>query len=56
MRPADAIRLRPLAPVARTAGAHGVMIKIHPDPADALSDGPQSLDFDQFKAFARKLV
>jgi 3-deoxy-D-arabino-heptulosonate 7-phosphate (DAHP) synthase len=31
------------------------MIEIHPDPENALSDGPQSLAFDEFKALAREL-
>ncbi|MDX1919553.1 MAG: 3-deoxy-7-phosphoheptulonate synthase [Candidatus Caenarcaniphilales bacterium] len=30
------------------AGADGLMIEIHPDPENALSDGPQSLTFEQF--------
>lgn len=46
----------PLAHAARAVGAHGVMIEIHPDPAHALSDGPQSLDLKQFSALARKVI
>jgi 3-deoxy-7-phosphoheptulonate synthase len=30
------------------AGADGLMIEVHPNPADALSDGPQSLPFAPF--------
>lgn len=30
------------------AGADGVMLEVHPSPDKALSDGPQSLTFDQF--------
>ncbi|MDH3719711.1 MAG: 3-deoxy-7-phosphoheptulonate synthase [Planctomycetota bacterium] len=30
------------------AGADGLMVEVHPDPEHALSDGAQSLDFDQF--------
>ncbi|MCL6625724.1 MAG: 3-deoxy-7-phosphoheptulonate synthase [Alicyclobacillus shizuokensis] len=30
------------------AGAHGVIVEIHPSPAEALSDGPQSLTLDRF--------
>ena len=33
---------------ALAAGAHGVMIEIHPRPEEALSDGPQSLTFERF--------
>jgi chorismate mutase/prephenate dehydratase len=38
------------------AGAHGVMVEIHPDPAKALSDGPQALDFDVFKRLMQRLA
>ncbi|MGW8273265.1 MAG: 3-deoxy-7-phosphoheptulonate synthase [Thermodesulfovibrionales bacterium] len=31
------------------AGVHGVMIEIHPLPEQALSDGPQSLHFEEFE-------
>jgi 3-deoxy-7-phosphoheptulonate synthase len=30
------------------AGADGLMIEVHPNPAEAYSDGPQSLTFDNF--------
>ncbi|MGI8609303.1 MAG: 3-deoxy-7-phosphoheptulonate synthase [Candidatus Dormibacteria bacterium] len=30
------------------AGADGLMIEVHPNPAEAYSDGPQSLKFDNF--------
>lgn len=40
----------PLAKAAIAAGADGLMIEVHNDPAHALSDGPQSLTFDQFDA------
>ncbi|MEP6603303.1 MAG: 3-deoxy-7-phosphoheptulonate synthase, partial [Spartobacteria bacterium] len=45
----------PLARAARAVGAHGVMIEIHPDPEHALSDGPQSLTFEQFAALAAEM-
>jgi len=32
------------------AGADGLIIEVHPDPANALSDGPQSLKFKTFSA------
>lgn len=38
----------PMARAAVAAGADGLMIEVHPDPSSALSDGPQSLFFDQF--------
>lgn len=38
----------PMARAAIAVGADGLMIEVHPDPAHAFSDGPQSLYFDQF--------
>ena len=40
--------VRPLSMAAVAAGADGLMIEVHNDPAHALSDGPQSLNFEQF--------
>ncbi|MFQ5671811.1 MAG: 3-deoxy-7-phosphoheptulonate synthase [Nitrospinales bacterium] len=37
------------------AGADGLMIEVHPDPANALSDGPQSLKPKKFAALVKKL-
>ncbi len=37
-----------LSLAALAAGAHGIMVEIHPEPAKALSDGPQALTFDRF--------
>ena len=31
------------------AGADGIMVEVHPDPASALSDGPQSLRPEKFQ-------
>lgn len=39
-----------MAVAAVAAGADGLIIEVHPDPENALSDGYQSLDFDQFQA------
>lgn len=38
----------PMARAALAAGADGLMIETHHDPPSALSDGPQSLYFEQF--------
>jgi 3-deoxy-7-phosphoheptulonate synthase len=38
----------PMARAAVAAGADGIMVEIHPDPDKALSDGPQSLTFEEF--------
>ena len=45
----------PLAKAAVAAGADGLMIEVHPNPACALSDGPQSLTFDAFEELTREL-
>lgn len=38
----------PMARAAIAAGADGIIIEVHPNPDKALSDGPQSLTFDEF--------
>ena len=30
-------------------GADGIMVEVHPDPENALSDGMQSLNFTEFE-------
>ena len=45
----------PLALAAQAIGANGIMVEIHPDPENALSDGPQSLHLDQYEALAAAL-
>jgi 3-deoxy-7-phosphoheptulonate synthase len=45
----------PLARAAVAAGADGLIIEVHPDPERALSDGAQSLNFDQFGTLMRGL-
>jgi 3-deoxy-7-phosphoheptulonate synthase len=42
----------PLARAAVAAGADGVMVEVHPDPDRALSDGQQSLTFDEYARLA----
>lgn len=39
-----------MAKAAVAAGADGVMVEMHPNPKEALSDGAQSLNLDQFAA------
>lgn len=39
----------PMAKAAVVAGADGLLIEVHPDPAHAWSDGEQSLDLTEFK-------
>ena len=45
----------PLAKAAIVAGAQGLIIEIHPDPERALSDGPQTLNFENFKKLTNDL-
>jgi len=39
----------PMSKAALACGADGLMIEVHPKPEDALSDGEQSLTFEQYK-------
>lgn len=47
--------VEPLAKAAVACGADGLMIEVHNDPAHALSDGPQSLTFEQFDSVMTNL-
>ncbi len=47
--------VEPLAMAAVAAGADGLIIEVHNDPAHALSDGAQSLTPEQFDKVAKKL-
>jgi len=47
--------VEPMAKAAVAAGADGVMIEVHPNPAEALSDGPQSLKPERFRQLMREL-
>ncbi|MDD6183860.1 MAG: 3-deoxy-7-phosphoheptulonate synthase [Lachnospiraceae bacterium] len=47
--------VEPLAKAAIACGADGLMIEVHNDPAHALSDGPQSLNFQQFDSVMQSL-
>ena len=44
--------MKPMAMAATVAGADGLMIEVHNNPAKALCDGPQSLTPDQFDEVA----
>jgi chorismate mutase / prephenate dehydratase len=46
----------PMASAARAAGAHGLLIEVHPQPAEALSGAGQSLSFDEFAAMMTRLA
>ncbi|MGB3477781.1 MAG: 3-deoxy-7-phosphoheptulonate synthase [bacterium] len=45
----------PLSRAAIAAGADGIIVEVHPDPAKALSDGPQSLTIEMFEKLMQKL-
>jgi chorismate mutase/prephenate dehydratase len=45
----------PLSLAALAAGASGLIVEVHPDPAAAMSDGSQSLDFAMFEELARQV-
>jgi len=47
--------VKPMAMAAVAAGAHGLMIEVHNNPANALCDGAQSLTPDQFAEVAEKV-
>jgi len=45
----------PMARAAVAAGADGILVEVHPDPARARSDGEQSLHFPEFRRLAEEL-
>jgi len=47
--------VKPLAMGAIAVGADGLMIETHPNPACALSDGPQSLTFPEFEELCAEI-
>jgi 3-deoxy-7-phosphoheptulonate synthase len=46
----------PLCRAAVAIGADGIIVEIHPDPAKAVSDGAQSLDFPGYNQMMRDLA
>ena len=57
--PSHACGVRSLVPILARAGAvvgaDGMIVEVHPDPGKALSDGDQSLTFEQFGEMMRDL-
>jgi 3-deoxy-7-phosphoheptulonate synthase len=47
--------VEPMTIAAAAAGADGVIIEVHPDPARAFSDGQQALDFKRFEELMARL-
>ncbi|MGD9548761.1 MAG: 3-deoxy-7-phosphoheptulonate synthase [Candidatus Krumholzibacteriia bacterium] len=58
--PSHAVGVRefvePMALAAAAAGADGIIVEVHPDPAQAVSDGPQSLTFPGFTGLMERLA
>ena len=48
--------VRPMSKAAIAAGADGLMVEVHPNPAEALSDGPQSLTPENFSALMGEIA
>lgn len=46
----------PLALASVAAGAHGIMVEVHPSPDHALSDGAQALTFENFQSLMQQTV
>lgn len=57
--PSHAVGIRALVPdlafAAAAVGADGIIVEVHPRPAEALSDGMQALTLEDFKAMMTKL-
>lgn len=45
----------PMALAAVAAGAHGIIVEVHPTPENALCDGAQALTFESFQSMMQKL-
>lgn len=45
----------PMSKAALAAGADGIMVEVHPDPEKALSDGAQSLTFEEFNRIYQEI-
>lgn len=47
--------VKPMALAAIASGADGLMIEVHPNPSEAISDGPQSLNPEKFQELMQSL-
>lgn len=45
----------PLSKASIALGADGIMVEVHPNPREALSDGAQSLNFQQFEIMMKEI-
>jgi 3-deoxy-7-phosphoheptulonate synthase len=48
--------IRPLCRAAKAVGAHGIIVEVHPNPCEALSDKDQAMTFDDFAEVCRDLA
>ena len=46
----------PLCRAAKAVGAHGLLVEVHPNPAEALSDSEQALTFNDFAYMMNELA
>jgi 3-deoxy-7-phosphoheptulonate synthase len=47
--------VEPLSLAAAAAGADGIIVEVHPNPAEAICDGPQQLVAEEFPAYAARV-
>jgi 3-deoxy-7-phosphoheptulonate synthase len=47
--------VEPLSLAAAAAGADGIIVEVHPDPEQAICDGPQQLYADDFTRYANQV-
>ena len=47
--------IAPMCRAAKAAGAHGIIVEVHPNPPEALSDKDQALTFEDFRAIVGEL-
>ena len=47
--------VEPLSLAAAAAGADGIIVEVHPQPEEAICDGPQQLRTEGFAEYARKV-
>lgn len=47
--------IAPMCRAAKAAGAHGIILEVHPNPPEALSDKDQALTFEDFREIVHEL-
>ena len=48
--------VEPMSLAAAAAGADGIIVEVHPEPEEAICDGPQALVGDHFPAYAERVT